>query len=37
VNAVSERAPVINPTRMKSIRADVASLTEYEGHLSGRI
>jgi magnesium transporter len=32
-----EGAPVISPTRMKSIRADVASLTEYEGHLSGRI
>lgn len=32
-----EGAPVISPTRMKSIRVDVASLTEYEGHLSGRI
>jgi magnesium transporter len=32
-----EGAPQLSPTRMKAIRVDVASLTEYEGHLSGKI
>jgi magnesium transporter len=32
-----EGAPPINATRMKAIRADVASLTDYEAHLAGKI
>jgi magnesium transporter len=28
-------APPVNAARMKAIRADIASLTEYESHLSG--
>ncbi len=32
-----EGAPPINPVRMKSIRADVASLTDYEAHLAGKV
>lgn len=32
-----EGAPQVNPGRMKAIRADVASLTDYESHLSGKI
>jgi magnesium transporter len=32
-----EGAPSINPARMKAIRADVASLTDYEAHLSGKV
>jgi magnesium transporter len=30
-------APVVSATRMKAIRADVASLTDYEAHLSGKL
>jgi magnesium transporter len=30
-------APQVNAARMKAIRADVVSLTEYESHLSGKI
>ncbi len=30
-------APQVSPGRMKAIRADVASLTDYESHLSGKI
>jgi magnesium transporter len=30
-------APPVNPARMKAIRTDVASLTEYQSHLSGKI
>ena len=30
-------APAINATRMKGIRADVASLTDYEAHLSNKL
>jgi len=30
-------APTVNPARMKAIRADIASLTEYEAHLSGKV
>jgi magnesium transporter len=32
-----EGAPTVNPARMKAIRADVASLTDYEAHLSGKV
>jgi magnesium transporter len=32
-----EGCPHLNPARMKAIRADIASLTEYEGHLSGKV
>jgi magnesium transporter len=32
-----EGAPPISATRMKAIRADVASLTDYEAHLAGKI
>ena len=30
-------APKVNPTRLKGIRADIASLTDYEAHLSGKL
>jgi magnesium transporter len=30
-------APSVDASRVRAIRADVASLTEYEGHLSGKI
>jgi magnesium transporter len=30
-------APPVNPARMKAIRADVASLADYEVHLSGKV
>jgi magnesium transporter len=30
-------APSVNPARMKAIRADIASLTDYEAHLSGKV
>jgi magnesium transporter len=30
-------APPVNPTRLKGIRADIASLTDYEAHLSGKL
>jgi magnesium transporter len=30
-------APFVNAARMKAIRADVASLTDYEAHLSGKV
>lgn len=30
-------APLVNAARMKAIRADVASLTEYEAHLAGKV
>ena len=30
-------APSVNAARMKAIRADVASLTDYEAHLSGKV
>ncbi|HVZ87720.1 MAG TPA: magnesium transporter CorA family protein [Polyangia bacterium] len=32
-----EGAPQVAPARIKALRADVASLTEYEGHLSGKV
>ena len=32
-----EGAPPVNATRLKAIRADVASLTDYEAHLSGKV
>jgi magnesium transporter len=32
-----EGAPVVSPARLKAIRADVASLTDYEAHLSSKI
>jgi len=32
-----EGAPVVNAARMKAIRADVASLTDYQAHLSGKV
>jgi magnesium transporter len=32
-----ERAPPVNALRMKAIRADVASLTDYEAHLAGKV
>ncbi len=31
-----EGAPSVNATRLKAIRADVTSLTDYEAHLSGK-
>lgn len=30
-------APRVNTLRLKGIRADIASLTDYEGHLSGKL
>jgi magnesium transporter len=30
-------APSVNPARMKAIRSDIASLTEYEEHLSNKV
>ncbi|MEO8878383.1 MAG: magnesium transporter CorA family protein [Polyangiaceae bacterium] len=30
-------APPVNVARLKSIRADIASLTEYEAHLTGKV
>ena len=30
-------APPVNATRLKGIRADIASLTDYEAHLSGKL
>jgi magnesium transporter len=32
-----EGAPSVSAARMKAIRADVASLTDYEAHLSGKV
>ncbi len=32
-----EGAPRLNAARMSAIRADVASLTDYEGHLAGKV
>jgi magnesium transporter len=32
-----EGAPVVNVARMKAIRADIASLTDYEAHLEGKV
>jgi magnesium transporter len=32
-----EGAPAINAARLKAIRTDVASLTDYEAHLSGKV
>jgi magnesium transporter len=32
-----EGAPVVSVTRLKAIRSDVASLTDYEAHLSSKI
>ena len=32
-----EGAPPVNPARMKSIRADVTSLTDYQAHLDGKM
>ncbi len=32
-----EGAPTVNAGRMKAIRADVASLTDYQAHLSGKV
>jgi magnesium transporter len=30
-------APPVNPARMKAVRSDIASLTEYQGHLSSKV
>jgi magnesium transporter len=30
-------APAVNAARMKAIRADIASLTDYQAHLSGKV
>jgi magnesium transporter len=30
-------APPMNATRLKALRADIASLTDYEAHLSGKV
>jgi len=30
-------APPVNATRLKGLRADIASLTDYESHLSGKL
>lgn len=32
-----EGAPALNAARMKSIRADVTSLTDYQAHLAGKV
>lgn len=32
-----EGAPPVNAARMKAIRADVTSLTDYQGHLAGKV
>jgi magnesium transporter len=32
-----EGAPPLDPARVKALRADVASLTDYEGHLAGKV
>jgi magnesium transporter len=32
-----EGAPSVNAARMKAIRADIASLTDYEAHLAGKV
>jgi magnesium transporter len=32
-----EGAPAVSATRLKAIRADVASLTDYEAHLAGKV
>jgi magnesium transporter len=32
-----EGAPPVNAARMKSIRADVTSLTDYQSHLEGKV
>jgi magnesium transporter len=32
-----EGAPPVNAARIKAIRADIASLTDYEAHLSGKV
>jgi magnesium transporter len=32
-----EGAPQVNPARIKAVRVDIASLTDYESHLSGKI
>jgi magnesium transporter len=32
-----DRAPSVNTARLKAIRADVASLTDYEAHLAGKV
>jgi magnesium transporter len=32
-----EGAPSVNAARMKAIRADIASLTDYQAHLSGKV
>src|SRR5580693_1768663 len=32
-----EGAPPVNAARIKAIRGDIASLTEYEAHLSGKV
>jgi magnesium transporter len=32
-----EGAPQVNASRVKAIRADVASLTDYEAHLAGKV
>jgi magnesium transporter len=30
-------APPLDPARLKALRADIVSLTDYEGHLSGKV
>lgn len=37
MDSALEGAPKVNTARLKAIRADVASLTDYEGHLSSKV
>lgn len=32
-----DKAPPLDPARLKALRADIASLTDYEGHLSSKV
>ncbi len=32
-----EGAPSVDPSRLKALRTDIASLTDYEGHLSSKV
>jgi len=37
MEGVPTAAPFLSPTRLKSIRDDIASLTDYEAHLTGKV
>jgi magnesium transporter len=37
MEAKIEGAPRLDPGRLKALRADIASLTDYESHLSGKV